>query len=185
LGKNITFWVMKLFPMISLQMDISQYFMSAVGALIGGIVVDWSGRKIGLITGLVLYGVGTALSGIAIITNSYLSAFVSSVMNGCSWGFFLVLYFFVVWQDLADTGNSRYYSGLVIFYLSLFLGYTMPQIPVSPEIIAFLSSTLIFLSNIFIIPAEELLPSWIAQVRDIAYYLYRLKKFFKVRGRAD
>jgi len=185
LGKIVAFWVMNLFPMVFLQMSIFQYFMSAVGALIGGIVVDWIGRKTGLITGLTLYGISTALSGIALLTNSYFLAFVSFIISGVSWGIFLVLYFFVVGQDLADSGNGRYYSGIIIFYLSLSFGYAMPQITVSPEIIAFLSSVLIFLSNIFVVPAEELLPSHVVYERGITYYLYRLKKLFKIKGKAD
>jgi hypothetical protein len=83
------------------------------------------------------------------------------VVNGVNWGILWVLYGYVVWGDLAneESYNKRYSLGLAIYYLTTSVGFLftqqVSQIPLITSAIA--SSTLIFLSNIPLVLAPELL----------------------------
>lgn len=135
-----------------------QTIAAGFGALGGGIISDFFGRKISLSFSLTLYGISTALGGF--VQNTEVTYLVSAV-SGLNWGILWSLYGSVVWGDLADEQNcvKRYSRGLIIFYFPLALGLLIsPQISqISVVWSALIGCSLIFISNIPLFLAPELL----------------------------
>jgi MFS family permease len=173
---------------ISQQVPPSFYFFLTIlqvigvifGALSGGVIADFFGRKLSLAFSLTLYGISSALAGVVSI-NEILS-FVY-VANGLSWGILLTLYTFVVWGDLANKENcAKMYSiGLITFYLATSVGLLpMNQISQIPLAVSSLASCLlIFLSNIPIVLAPELLPSDFREKIKLKLHMNAIRKIRK------
>lgn len=149
------------------------------GAVIGGTIADFFGRRFALALSLTLYGTSSALVGIfqntAIFSVVYL-------LNGLSWGFLLILYTFVVWGDLADKENctKMYAIGLAIYYSAFGFGLLSAQISQIPLVVTALASCLlIFLSNVPIILAPELLPYDFRQKIKLRLHMKLVKKIYK------
>lgn len=147
------------------------------GAIMGGIFADFFGRKVSLALGLTLYGLSSALSG---IMRTYETVFFAHLINGYNWGIFLTLYQLVVWGDLCTAKKcARLYSlGLGIFHISTAIGYFFtPAILQLPLAVASLSSCLlIFLSNVPLILAPELLPSSFREKIRLKLYVDLLRR---------
>ena len=120
---------------ISLQVSSSFYMLLALlqiigvvfGAMCGGIIADFFGRRLSLALGLTLYGISSALAGL--FTNAEILSFVY-LTNGLSWGILLILYTFVIWSDLSNKENyvKMYSIGLVIYYLAFGFGVLPTQL---------------------------------------------------------
>lgn len=157
------------------------YFASAFGALFGGMCADLIGRKIALSMGLISIGLSAVVSGL--LSFSPLFIFVAFATSGFGWGIFLVVYFLAVWGDLSSSRNrARLYAiGLIPFYLSTGLGYLfMPQILQLPSIIAAYACALsVFLSNVSLVLAPELLPPEKKKKMEFESYKEEVKKVLK------
>jgi hypothetical protein len=169
---------------ISAQVSPSFYFLLlasqiagvCVGAVVGGVVADFFGRRHSLALSLTLYGIGSAFVGLLQDNVIFLVAY---AVNGLSWGILFVLYIFVVWGDLATEKNvERMYSvGLVVFYSILGVGVFSPQISQAPLITTALASCLlIFFLNVPVLLAPELLPSDIREKARLALHIKAVKK---------
>jgi len=166
---------------LSLSARMSLLFLQLIGAClgaaIGGTIADFFGRKVALALGLSLYGFSTALSGTVTVYDVVLFA---HLVNGLNWGIFLTIYQLVIWGDLANASNyARLYSlGLSVFYLSTGIGCAfepvMLQVPLA--VASLISCLLIFLSNIPVILAPELLPSGFREKIRLKLYVYLLKR---------
>lgn len=154
-----------------------QIIGACLGAATGGLVADFFGRKASLAVGLTLYGFSTALSG---TVSTYEVVVLAHFVNGLNWGIFLTLYQLVIWGDLANARNyaRRYSLGFGIFYLSTGLGEIfVPTALQLPLAVASLSSCLlIFLSNVPLILAPELLPSSFREKIRLKLYVHLLRK---------
>jgi sugar phosphate permease len=149
------------------------------GAVIGGIVADFFGRRLSLAISLTLYGISSALAGL--IQKSEIFSLVYFT-NGLGWGFLLILYTFVVWGDLANEQNcAKMYSiGLAIYYSAFGIGLLFPQISQIPLVLsALVSCLLIFLSNAPIIIAPELLPSYFREKIKLRSHMKAVRKINK------
>ena len=184
-----------------ISLHISQYFSvsslillrilqvvgASLGAIIGGVVADFFGRRLSLAFGLTLYGISSAISGLAKSNEIFYLVFIA---NGLNWGILLTLYLFVIWGDLAtiETSTRRYSIGLAIFYSIAGLGALFsPQLfQISLIVASITSCLLIFLSNIPLILAPELLPSDFREKIRLKLYLYlvrrRKRKYFSGQG---
>ncbi|MDH5795337.1 MAG: hypothetical protein OEZ24_04440 [Candidatus Bathyarchaeota archaeon] len=147
------------------------------GAIAGGIAADFLGRKVALALGLTLYGFSTALSG---AVGMYEVVLFAHIVSGLNWGIFLTMYQLVIWGDLANVNNyAKLYSlGLTVFYLCTGIGHAFEPIVLQfPLAVASLiSCLLIFLSNIPVILAPELLPSGFREKMRLKLYVYLLRK---------
>jgi len=154
-----------------------QLVASVFGALGGGIIADFFGRKLSLVLGLTLYGIGSALAGL--VENYEMFSFVY-VVNGVNWGILLTLYLLVVWGDLANKEScAKIYSiGLINFYFAtgvgILLTHQTSQIPLL--ISSLVSCLLIFLSNIPLILAPELLSSDFRERIKLKLYMNVVRK---------
>ena len=169
----------------------TQMFLTALqvaggglGAIIGGVLADFSGRRLSLALGLTLYGVTSAISGLA---GSYELLYPVFIGNGVTWGILLTVYAFVVPGDLANvkTCARRYSVGFAIFYMASGVGALLSpelaRIPLMPA--AIISCSLIFLSNIPLILAPEILSSDFREEVRLKLYVSLVKRI--VRSRKD
>lgn len=180
LARNISVHVLQLVPSsFYLFLALLQIIASAFGALIGGITADFFGRRLALALSVTLYGISMALSG---LIQNYAVFYFVYIANGLSWGLLLTLYSFVIWGDLANNKNSaRMYSiGLITFYLATFIGFlptAIAQVALMPS--ALIGCTLIFLSNIPIALAPELLSSDFQERTRLKLHINAVKKINK------
>jgi len=161
LARNISLYVSQSVPFPYYGFLAFLQLVAAVfGALGGGIIADFFGRRLSLVFSLTLYGISSALVG---LVKSYEMFCFVYVANGLNWGILLTLYLLVVWGDLANKEScAKIYSiGLIISYLATGVGNLFTnQISQIPLIVSSLGSCLlIFLSNIPLILAPELLSS--------------------------
>jgi len=176
----VTTYLTRQFPEALFLTQVLRYLGASFGALIGGVLADWAGRKVALIVGLGLYGIGTPLSGLASTPSTcILSAFIGSL----SWGLFLVVYLLVVWGDLTSAGRRAHFyaAGYTPFYLSMGWGYlVLPKILYMPVVyVTLMSSFLIFLSTFPILFAKELLPTYMTEKMYLSLHIQWIKKFLK------
>lgn len=75
------------FAEIVLQVSILKYFAASFGALLGGVLADWIGRRMTLGIGLTLYGIDATFSGLVSASGFFIF---TAVTTGLSWGIFLV-----------------------------------------------------------------------------------------------
>lgn len=177
LAVNISFGVSQLVsPDIFILFSFLQGVGAGFGALIGGIIADFFGRRVSLAFGLTLYGFSSALVGLG----KYEMFYLVYVANGLNWGILSSLYLLTIWGDLSTTEScaNRYSLGLIIFYLSAGIGRILvPQIYQIPMTTAsILVCSFIFLSNIPLILAPELLPTDFREKIRLKSYIYLLKK---------
>jgi hypothetical protein len=176
---------------ISLQVPSSLYLFLIVlqgigtvfGALVGGVAADFFGRRVSLAFSLTLYGISSALAGIA---NSYALLYFVYIANGLSWGILSMMYGLVIWGDLSNKENcAKMYSiGFIIFYVTQGIGFLpLKQIFAIPLVVSsLLSCLLIFLSNIPIFLAPELLPSDFREKIKIKLHMDSVKKIKQSRN---
>lgn len=147
------------------------------GVLLGGFVADLLGRRFSLVFSLTFFGFCTALVGL------FTSDFVFLVVYGASgltWGILFVLYIFVVWGDLSNQENRLqvYSIGLISYFLSLAVGsFIEVSMPLFQS--ALLSVMIIFLLNMPIIFAPELLSSYVLDTIRMKMHMGAVKKLQK------
>ncbi len=154
-----------------------ELFGVILGAAIGGIAADFVGRRIALASGLSLYGISAALTGL--FPNNEMFPFVY-LTSGLSWGFLFALYMFVIWGDLANNDNYvRMYSlGLSTYFLSSGLGSLIP-VSVPLAVGSLISCLVVFLLNIPIALAPELALSDFLEKTRLTQHMKAIRKIQK------
>ena len=178
-ARNMSFYVSQHIPSSYYYMVLSvlQLAGSVFGALGGGIIADFFGRRLSLVFSLTLYGIASALVGL--VENFEMFGFVYFA-NGLNWGILLTLYTLVVWGDLANEEScaKRYSIGLVIFYLATGVGILLTHqvSQISLVVSSLVSCLLIFFSNIPLLLAPELLSSDFREKIKLKLYMNVLRK---------
>jgi len=178
LARNISLGIKQQVPSsFYLSLTVLQVIAAVFGTLGGGIIADFFGRRLSLTFSLTLYGISSALAGL--VKNYEIFCFVY-VANGLNWGILLTLYSLVVWGDLANKEScAKMYSiGLTTFYLAFGIGILLThQVLQIPLIVSALASCLlIFLSNIPLLLAPELLSSDFREKVKLKLYMNVVKK---------
>ena len=178
LARNISLHVLKLVPFsYHIFLALLQLVAAVFGALGGGIIADFFGRRLSLVFSLTLLGIASALAG---LVKNYTIFYFVYVANGLTWGILMTLYFLVVWGDLANEEScaKRYSIGLIIFYLAMGVGslltHQISQIPLITS--SLVSCLLIFFSNIPLILAPELLSSDFRERIKLKLYMNVVRK---------
>jgi len=181
LARNVSVYVSESVPFsYYMVLAVLQLVAAIFGALGGGIIADFFGRRLSLVFSLTLYGIASALVGL--VKNYEMFAFVY-IINGLNWGILLTLYLLVVWGDLASKEScaKTYSIGLIIFYLAtgvgILLTYQISQIPLI--ISSLVSCLLIFLSNIPLTLAPELLSSDFREKIKLKLYMNVVRRIGK------
>lgn len=177
LARNISFNLSQIPSSFLIFLLVLQMTASGFGALSGGIIGDFFGRRLSLSLSLTLYGISTAIGG---LLQSYDALCFVYAANGFSWGIIWTMYISVIWGDLADKEScaKRYSLGLTIFYLATSVGlFLTPQITSVPLIAsALVGCFLIFLSNLPLVLAPELLSSDFREKIKLKLHIKAVKK---------
>lgn len=180
LAKNISLSALQQVPSSFYVFLIFLQVIAAIfGTLAGGIIADFFGRRLSLAFAVTSYGISSALGGL--IQNNAMFCF-TYFANGLSWGILLTLYSLVVWGDLANKENcAKMYSiGLVVYYAALGIGFLPIQVSRIPLVISALASCLlIFLSNVPIVLAPELLSSDFREKIKLRLHIRTVRKIGK------
>lgn len=166
-GPNITF----LFPL-------AEFGIGGIVALIGGSFADSIGRKRLVIFGFMALGIAYAVLGL--FPNIILSWYLLIILDGIAWGIFCLMFYFVIWADLAgNRAKERYYligvlPIIVSGYLQILLTPYAELIPIS---VAFsLASFLLFLAVLPLLYAPETLSEKEMEKKRLKKYLEDIKK---------
>jgi MFS family permease len=165
LARNVSDIIFRIIPSnFHIFLSILQIATSGFGALVGGLVSDFIGRRSALSTSLTLYGISIVLCGFAQFFEVLYFAY---IINGVTWGILWTLYGLVIWGDLGTKKNviKLYSFGVIIFYSITAIGFLFKSqfSQFSLFYSSFLGCFFILLSNIPVILVQELLPK---NVRD-------------------
>ncbi len=152
--------------------------LSSISALVGGFLADRIGRKIVAVIGFASLGVGYASLGL--FPTWEISWFLYVIVDGIAWGMFVVVFFTVLWGDLAgDMLKEKYYLvGGLPFLLSWFIQLVIePYIELISIYAAFsIASFFLFLAVIPLMYAPETLPEKKIKDRELKQYVEKAKK---------
>ena len=155
-----------------------EFSVGAFCCLISGWLMDLKGRKLVIIIGLVMLGLGYALLSF-FSPSSFVRAFFI-IVDSIAFGILTVAFIFVVWGDMSngERGEKFYALGSICFHaaviLSLALSPWLKMIDISSAFS--LASFFIFLAIIPLFLAPELLPEKVIKEREIKRYIEEVKK---------
>jgi MFS family permease len=163
---------------LSNTIAIGEFGIGGISALIGGYLSDIIGRKRIIIAGYVMVGIGYAVLS---LTSMNPIAFYSYVLlDGTAWGIFMLMFFLVIWGDIAeDRLKIRYYLiGNLPFILASYLSTVMePFAGIIPLFTAFsLASFFLFIAVLPLIYAPETLAEKTMKDRDLKSYVEKAQK---------
>ena len=159
----------------------AEFAISAIFALIGGIFADLVGRKRGIIAGFIL--LGTEYAVLSLVPAMLFSHYLYLILDGVSWGMFSVVFFMVLWGDLAENNRKEkyYVIGGLPYLLSNFLSVLVK--PYIGGIEDFNASTafsvasfFLFLAVLPLVYAPETLPEKKIKERELKNYIEKAQK---------
>jgi MFS family permease len=151
----------------------------AVFAVVAGFLSDIFGRKRLSIAGFVMLGLGYATLGI--YPGNMLSWYFYTLVDGIAWGILYVIFFIILWGDIAnDRSSSRLYAlgGLpymLAWFMQTMAGYYIAE-AISVYTIFSLASFFLFLAVIPLMYAPETLPEKTRRERELKSYVEKAKK---------
>lgn len=155
-----------------------EFGISSVSALIGGYFADTVGRKRLVISGYVLLGIGYALLSISPIHPISISVY--TILDGIAWGLFALIFFTVVWGDIArNRMKERYYFiGVLPFLISSYVSVIIAPYAGAISISASfsLASFFLFLAVLPLMYAPETLPEKKIKERELRDYVEKARK---------
>jgi MFS family permease len=151
----------------------------AVFALLGGILSDIVGRKVVVISGFIMLGLGYAALGA--FPWSLVVWYFYTVVDGIAWGMLGVVFFMTLWADLAHEMSSMKYFALggIPLLLSGFLQKLVgPDLAASVSVTAVFSlgSFFLFLAVLPLLYAPETLPERNIKKRELKSYIEKAKR---------
>jgi hypothetical protein len=150
-----------------------------VGALLAGYMYDSMGRSFPAIIGLAITGVSLAIFGIYGLNSSWVFLMLLSV------GFsFSIVFSFLVWADLAPSGQRGLFfgCGIGLMCLAMLLGLVSAGTIFGSVSVSYIKSYImysavaLFLCIPLLIMAEELLPKELIEKRRFQEYLEHARK---------
>jgi nitrate/nitrite transporter NarK len=158
--------------------------VTALVAVITGLVADRWGRKRLTIIGFIMLGIGYAIIGLFSTNATTAASIVFTITDGVAWGIFYVLFLFTLWGDLAQNQQSDKYYFLGAFpYLSAHFmqSYLTPYLSgstslVQPETIFSFASVFLFVAVLPLIYAPETLPEKNMKDRELKTYIQKAQK---------
>jgi MFS family permease len=156
----------------------AEFAVSAIFALIGGIFADLVGRKRGIIAGFIL--LGTEYAVLSLVPAMLFSHYLYLILDGVSWGMFSVVFFMVLWGDLAESKRKEkyYVIGGLPYLLSNFLSVLVkPYIEGINVSTAFsVASFFLFLAVLPLVYSPETLPEKKIKERELKNYIEKAQK---------
>jgi len=150
----------------------AETIITALVAVLAGILADKFGRKRILIIGFAFLGIGYAVLG---LSQTILGWLFYICADGVAWGVFFVLFLFTIWGDLAKNrrGEKFYVIGAIPYLLSNFMRLLLePYVKgISKDVLFSYASIFIFLAVLPLIIAPETLSENIVKKRELENYV--------------
>ncbi len=153
-------------------MPIAEYGIGGFIALIGGWFADTIGRKRIIIIGFIMLGIGFAMLGL--FPGDTLFWYLYIIVDGVAWGIFSLMFYLVIWSDLAGnrTKEKYYMLGVLPFLIASYIQILFTPLAKSVEYSsAFsLASFFLFMAVLPLLYAPETMPEKNIEIK-------RLRKF--------
>ena len=158
--------------------QIVEYALVGIVAVIGGVIVDTAGRKRVVIAGFVMLGIEYAA--MSAFSNSPAILYLFLALDGITWGLLFSVFLTVIWGDLGENyEKEKYYAlGGLPFLLAGFLPILIkPYANAISTTAAFsFASFFLFLAVIPLMYAPETLPEKSIKDRELKSYLEKAQK---------
>jgi MFS family permease len=158
--------------------QIVEYALIGIIAVIGGAIADIAGRKRVVIAGFVMLGIEYAA--LSAFSNSPSILYLFLALDGTTWGLLYSVFFMAIWGDLGENHEKeKYYAlGGLPFLLAGFLPILIePYASAIPTTAAFsLASFFLFVAVLPLMYAPETLPEKTMKDRDLKSYLEKAQK---------
>ncbi|TET27560.1 MAG: hypothetical protein E3J73_02385 [Candidatus Bathyarchaeum sp.] len=159
-------------------MSIAEFGIGGFVALMGGWFADSVGRKQVVIFGFIMLGIGYAVLGL--FPSIILSWYLYIILDGVAWGIFSLMFYLVIWADLAGNRiKEKYYLiGILPFIISSYIQTLFtPYAKLIDISAAFsLASFFLFLAVFPILLAPETLPEKKIELKRLRKYVEKAKK---------
>ena len=150
----------------------AETIITALVAVIAGLLADKFGRKRLLIVGFAFLGIGYAVLG---LSQSTIGWFFYTCADGVAWGIFFTLFLFTIWGDLAKSKNGEkfYVIGAMPYLFSNFMRLLLESYvkEISKDVLFSYASIFIFLAVLPLIIAPETLSEKIMKKRELENYV--------------
>ena len=158
--------------------QLAEFALAGIVAVVGGIVADIDGRKRVVIAGFVMLGIEYAI--MSLFSNSPAALYLYLTLDGITWGLLISVFFTVVWGDLGENRvKEKYYTlGGLPYLLSSFLSILIaPYAKDIPTGTAFsFASFFLFMAVIPLMYAPETLPEKAMKERELKSYVEKAQK---------
>lgn len=153
--------------------------LTAIFAFPTGVFCDAIGRKRPVMLGFIMLGLGYAVLGI--FPESLIGWYFYTVVDGIAWGILGVVFFMIIWGDIAYGQSSRKYfalGGLPLLFSNLLQRLIGPDLAALIPVAAVfsLASFFLFLAVIPLVYAPETLPEKKIKERQMKKYIEEAKK---------
>ncbi len=162
--------------------NVIRYALIAIFGILSGIIIDRVGRKQTIIIGLITLGIGFALLGFLLLSETVIIAYY--IASGIAWGFFLTVYL-VVPGDLSISGSREIFYALgtigpliILFSFSVIDTTWLTNLikTITPTSFSQILSTILFISIIPVMRAKETLTEGRKQKRRMREHIERVGK---------
>jgi MFS family permease len=158
--------------------EIVEYAIIGVVAVVGGTIADIAGRKRVVIAGFVMLGIEYAV--LSVFSSSSAVLYLFLVLDGTTWGLLFSVFLTVIWGDLGENyGKEKYYTlGGLPFLLGGFLSILIRPYAsgISTNVAFSFASFFLFLAVIPLMYAPETLPEKSMKDRELKSYLEKAQK---------
>jgi MFS family permease len=158
--------------------QIVEYAIAGIVAVIGGVIADIAGRKRVVIAGFVMLGIEYAA--MSAFSNSSAVLYLFLALDGTTWGLLFSVFFMTIWGDLGENyEKEKYYTlGGLPFLLAGFLPILIRLYAgaISPTAAFSFASFFLFLAVIPLMYARETLPEKKIRERELKSYIEKAKK---------
>jgi MFS family permease len=158
--------------------QLAEFAIIGIFAVVGGIVADIAGRKRVVIAGFIMLGIEYAV--MSLFSNSPLTLYLFLTLDGITWGLLVSVFFTAVWGDLGENRvKEKYYTlGGLPYLLSNFLSILIePYAKDIPTGMAFsFASFFLFVAVIPLMYAPETLPEKAMKDRELKSYVEKAQK---------
>jgi MFS family permease len=159
-------------------MPIAEYGVGGFIALIGGRFADTVGRKRIIIVGFVMLGIGFAVLGL--FPHDALSWYLYIVIDGVAWGIFSLMFYLVVWSELAGnrTKEKYYMLGVLPFLIASYIQLLFaPFAKLVEASAAFsLASFFLFIAVLPLLYAPETMPEKKIEIKRLRSFAEEARK---------
>jgi MFS family permease len=157
---------------------VAEYGIGGFSALIFGRFADSVGRKRIIILGFIIVGIGYAILGL--FSGFSISWYLYMVLDGVAWGIFILMFYLVIWADLArNRAKEKYYLiGVLPFIVSGYIQILFtPYVESTLISVAFsLASFFLFLAVLPLLYAPETLSEKEIEKKRLSKYLDDAKR---------